>query len=105
MMKRLFSLVFIPASLAFAQLDSNSVTVTASANFTVQPDQVLFDVILTAPITSSLDNVLAALAGSGITQANLSGGNELENILTGTPGVSRSPTVLGTSRFPCPSRS
>ncbi len=93
MISRILFLVFIPASMALAQLDSNSVTVTASTTSALQPDQAVFGVSLTAPITSSLDNVLAALAGTGITQANLSVSNELANILTGIPVPAPAPTV------------
>lgn len=103
MTKRILCIMFIlSASLAFGQLDSNSVTVTASSNTALQPDQVIFSVSLTAPITSSLDDILAVLAGSGITQANLSGGNELENILTGFPGVAPAPTVAWNFTLPVP---
>ena len=59
--------------MAFAQLDSNSITVSASNNVTLQPDQALFSVTVTSPLTTGLDDVLTALAGSGITAANFSG--------------------------------
>lgn len=54
-------------------MDSNSITVSASNNATLQPDQAVFSVSVTAPLTTGLDDVLTALAGSGITAANLSG--------------------------------
>jgi uncharacterized protein YggE len=60
-------------SLLFGQLDPNTVTVTASQSMNVQPDQVLFAVYVTTPITASLDDVLAAVKGAGITNANFSG--------------------------------
>jgi uncharacterized protein YggE len=60
-------------SLLFGQLDSNTVTVTASQSMNVQPDQVLFAVYVTTPLTASLDDVLAAVKGAGITSANFSG--------------------------------
>ena len=65
-----FSLLFSP--LAFGQLDSNSITVTASRNASLQPDQAVFAVSVQSGISASLDDVLAALQGSGITAANLS---------------------------------
>lgn len=61
------------ASLAFAQLDSNSVTVTASRNTNLLPDQVVFGVLVDSGLNSSLDDILAALHGSGITAANFLG--------------------------------
>ena len=40
---------------------------------TVQPDQAVFAVTVTSGLTTGFDDVLAALAGSGITAANFSG--------------------------------
>jgi hypothetical protein len=60
-------------SLLFGQLDSGSITVTASKNTSVQPDQVAFAVDVTSGLDTSLDDVIAALAGSGITLANFNG--------------------------------
>lgn len=66
-------LLFVYCSLACAQLDSNSITVSASNNATLQPDQAVFSVSVTSPLTVGLDDILTALAGSGITSANFSG--------------------------------
>lgn len=63
------------ASLLFGQLDSNSIKVTASQSLNLQPDQVLFAVYVTTPLTASLDDVLAAVKGAGITSVNFSGVN------------------------------
>ena len=74
MLKRTLILGFLlSASLAFGQLDSNSITVTASQSVNLQPDQVLFAVYVSTPLTASLDDVLAAVKGAGITSANFSG--------------------------------
>ena len=56
-----------------AQVTSGSVTVTASRTTNLQPDQALFAVTVTTPLTSSRDDALNALGGSGITLANLTG--------------------------------
>src|SRR5712692_9124399 len=61
------------ASLISAQADSNSVTLTASRTTTFQADQALFGITVTSGLNTSLDDVLAALQGSGITIANFSG--------------------------------
>ncbi len=61
------------AGLAFAQLTSNSVTVTASRNTSVQPDQVVFRVTVDSPLDATRDDAVAALQGSGITLANFNG--------------------------------
>ena len=69
------ALVVVPllfCSLAFGQLDSNSITVTASRNVSLQPDQAIFGVTVQAGISTSLDEIVVALQGSGITAANLS---------------------------------
>jgi uncharacterized protein YggE len=68
-------LVFLPllfCSLAFGQVDSNSITVSASRNASLQPDQAIFAVTIQSGVNTGLDDVLAALQGSGITAANLS---------------------------------
>lgn len=90
-------LLFLSCSLAFAQLDSNSITVSASNNANLQPDQAVFAVTVTAPQTTGLDDVLTALAGSGITAANLSGvSTQITSLLNPFPG-SRIPPELAWS--------
>ena len=58
---------------AFAQLDSNSVTVTATRNTYLPPDQVVFSVVVISPSTANLDQVVAPLQAVGITADNLTG--------------------------------
>jgi hypothetical protein len=65
--------LLVCASVISAQTDSNSVTVTASRSTTFQADQALFGINVTSSLNTSLDDVLAALQGSGITIANFSG--------------------------------
>jgi hypothetical protein len=60
-------------SLAFGQLDSNSITVNASRSTSLQPDQAVFAITVQSGFSTSLDDVIAALQGSGITQANFAG--------------------------------
>ena len=59
-------------SLAFGQLDSDTLTVSVSQSFALQPDQVLLSVSLPTPASTGLDELVASLKGSGITAANLS---------------------------------
>src|SRR3984893_3664112 len=74
MVKRLpIFLLILSLPGAFAQLDSNSVIVTATRSMTQQPDQVLFGVTVQSGLNTSLGDVVAALQGSGITAANFSG--------------------------------
>jgi hypothetical protein len=73
MSKKAPFLLVVSASLAFAQLDSNSITVNASRSAALQPDQALFVVSVQSDLNTSLNDVLAALQGSGITSANFAG--------------------------------
>jgi uncharacterized protein YggE len=59
-------------SAAFGQFESNAITVTASSNTNLQPDQAIFSVTVQSSLNTGLDDVLAALQGSGITATNLS---------------------------------
>jgi Protein of unknown function (DUF541) len=94
MLKRTLIFGFVMSvSLAFGQLESNSVSVTASQSMNLPPDQVLFGVYVTASINSSLDDVLAALKGSGITIANLSGVGNASPIGIVTVGPPPTPNI------------
>jgi hypothetical protein len=66
-------LLIFTASPAFGQVPSNSITVSVSRNTNLQPDQVVFQVTVQAGLSTSLDDVLAAVQGAGITMANLGG--------------------------------
>jgi hypothetical protein len=59
--------------LAFGQLDSDTLTVSVSRSFSLQPDQAVFGINVTAPLSSGLDEVVAGLKTAGITAANFSG--------------------------------
>lgn len=64
-------LILAVASAAFAQLDSNVVTVTVSRQLVVQPDKVSLTVYVTSPADQTLDQVLAALRETRIKAADL----------------------------------
>jgi hypothetical protein len=68
----LTTLALACASLAFGQLETDTITIQASRSVSLTPDQVSFYVSVTADPTSSLDQIVAALSGSGITASNLS---------------------------------
>jgi uncharacterized protein YggE len=107
-MMRKSGLVFVLVSfcpLAFGQLDSNSITVSASNNANLQPDQAVFSVTVVSSITSGLDDVLAALQGSGITAANLTGVSTQSQsiaILSNGPPPTPAPTLGWTFSLPVP---
>jgi uncharacterized protein YggE len=63
----------ISASLAFGQLESDTVTIQASRSMNVTPDQTNIFISVSASPNTSLDQILAALSNSGITAVNLSG--------------------------------
>jgi len=77
---RIFPLILAPVlslSVAFGQVDSNSITVTASRGpSSGQPDQAVFGVVVTSGVDTSLDDVIALLQGTGISAANLQSLNE-----------------------------
>lgn len=54
-----------------AQLLNNSITVTAYPASTVSPDEVVFSVVVTAGIDQTLDTIVNAVSGLGLTAANL----------------------------------
>ena len=53
-------------SLAFAQLDSNTLTVSVSQSFALQPDQVVFGISVTTPASTGLDEVVASLKNAAV---------------------------------------
>jgi len=61
------------AHLAFGQLETDTITVQASRSVNLTPDQVSFYVTVSAGPTSSLDQIVTALSGLGITASNFSG--------------------------------
>ena len=74
MRKSVLVLLLLPfCSAAFGQTEQNSVTVSASQSVNLQPDQAIFAITVQSGVNTGLDDVLTALAGSGITAANLSG--------------------------------
>ncbi|HXA68069.1 MAG TPA: SIMPL domain-containing protein [Bryobacteraceae bacterium] len=66
----LVALLVTCAALGFGQLDSETVTIQASRSVSLTPDQVVLTVSVSAGPTTSLDQIVAALANSGITAAN-----------------------------------
>ncbi len=80
MISRLCVVALAASALAFAQLDTNTVTVTASQNLTVQPDQILFSVSVTSGIGSGLSDVLNALQPVGVTAAGFVGVTSVQSV-------------------------
>jgi len=81
---KLLALLMLAAPIAaFAQLDDNTITVTASRTSNLQPDQAQMGVTVASAATATLDDVVAALNGSGITAANLTSTSYVQ--VVGTP--------------------
>jgi len=73
-MKRILIGIFIMAgSLCFGQLDSNSVTVSVSQTSTPQPDEGIIQITVNSGYGSSLNDIVAALQGVGVTAASFNG--------------------------------
>jgi uncharacterized protein YggE len=101
MLRRTLIVSFLmSAPLMFGQLDSNSITVSASRSTALQADQAVFTVDVQAALNTGLDDVLGALAGSGITLVNfngVNGGSQLTSLtnplLTTIPFMAPGPTL------------
>jgi hypothetical protein len=63
-------ILFLTAAAAFAQLDSNSVTVSASRGTTIQADQVVFAITVSSGLDVNLTDVVAAVQSAGLTLSN-----------------------------------
>jgi hypothetical protein len=57
---------------AFGQLETDSITITASRQVSLAPDEAVFFVSVRTGLSAGIDQVLALVQGSGITAANLS---------------------------------
>ena len=71
-MRQFFSVIFLllSSSSLYGQLESNSLIITASRETNLQPDTAVFGIIVNSDLSASLDGIIAALQGSGITASN-----------------------------------
>jgi hypothetical protein len=94
----LITAFFVSLSLAFGQAGSNSITVTASqSTASGQPDQAVFNVQVTSALDTGLDDVIAALQGSGISAANFQGLSASFASITSGTGTTPPPQTLNWS--------
>ncbi len=70
------------ASLGFAQLDSNSVTVSATRSVNLVPDQLVFSVYVCTGLNAALSDVTHAIQSTGITLSDFTG---LSSCYNGSP--------------------
>ncbi len=79
------------------QLDSNSITVSASRSLaSAQPDQIVFTVLVNAPPSVGLTEVLAAVQSLGVTAANFASVNTNQASIILNPLPPNQLPVLGT---------
>jgi len=76
---KLVAALLVAGGAAFAQLDSYTVTITASRTLNVQPDQAVIGVSFETALSAGLDDVLLQLQGSAITASDLTGVSTLGN--------------------------
>jgi uncharacterized protein YggE len=79
-MSKPLALLLLSAAFAAAQTPPNSITVTASREVTVQPDQVVFAIDVSTGLSANRDEVIGALRGAGIT-ASFSGVRSVQQYL------------------------
>lgn len=91
MLPRLLLLASLCSAVTFGQLETNTVTVSAVRTLTLQPDQVIFGLSVTAPLSASLSDVLAALQPVGVTAAGFSGVSSQYNGVV--PGSTQMPQI------------
>jgi len=65
--------LLVACASAFGQLQTDTITITATRQVSLQPDQIVFNVQVVAPESAGLDDALGEVAGTGITEANLAG--------------------------------
>ena len=67
------SLLLLAAAPLFAQLESHTLAISATRSINLQPDQAVFDLLVSSTAITSLDQIVGALSGLGVTSANLNG--------------------------------
>ncbi len=82
MRKLLFASLLLAALPAFAQLESHTLTVSATRQINLQPDQAVFDLRVNSNAAVGLSQIVAALSGLGITSANLAGVSDYSSAQT-----------------------
>ncbi len=79
MSTRWLIIVMLAGSPVFGQLESHTVSVTASRSINLQPDQALLSLTVTSATIAPMDQVVSALSSLGVTAANLNGVSNSSN--------------------------
>jgi hypothetical protein len=80
MPKLSLSILWLAAVPVFGQLESHTVTISATQSINLQPDQVVFGITVNSGATASLDQIVGALAGLGVSSADLIGVSDASSI-------------------------
>ncbi len=67
------SMLLLAAAPIFAQLPSNTLTISATRSIAPQPDEAVFALTVSSGTGATLGQIVAALSSAGITSSNLSG--------------------------------
>jgi hypothetical protein len=73
MWRLLLSVSLLASAPLFAQLESHTLTISATRSIVLQPDQIVIGLSVSSTETTSLDQIVGALSGLGITSASLAG--------------------------------
>jgi uncharacterized protein DUF541 len=72
-MRNTILMLLAVSSVAWGDLEPNTVTIAASRTLNIQPDEVIFSVDVVSGPGTSFEQILLPLAGTGITEANFGG--------------------------------
>jgi hypothetical protein len=73
MWKLSLSVLLLASAPVFGQLESHTLAISATRSMVLQADQIVFGLSVSSTETTSLDQIVGALSGLGITSANLAG--------------------------------
>jgi hypothetical protein len=73
MRRLLLGILLLGAAPAFGQIESHTVTISATRSLVLQPDQIVLQLTVSSNPSATLDQIVGALSGLGITDANLTG--------------------------------
>ena len=85
-----FTILFLTAGLAFAQLETNTVTVNASRDVSGVSDQVVLGIVLRTDASATLSDVVKRLEGTGATAADLVYLSIRQDFPANSPSLNRS---------------
>jgi uncharacterized protein YggE len=73
MRRLLLAILLLGAAPAFGQIESHTVTISATRSMVLQPDQILLVLSVSSNPSATLDQIVGALSGLGITDTDLTG--------------------------------